>query len=227
MPLVPFDTSHEWKAEGRQPILVFTDRDRSMGLVVDEIVDIVEDRLKIELSAKEDGLIGSAIIDGKATDVIDAGYFLTQAFSDWFGDNDGAFGTGESVHGSKKILLVDDSPFFRNLLRPVLSVAGYDVTTVESAGAALKMRESGAKFDVIISDIEMPEMDGFEFAEAVKSGGVWANIPMVALSSHATEQDFERGRQVGFSEYVAKFDRDALVTTLAETISSLTPTNQS
>jgi two-component system chemotaxis sensor kinase CheA len=223
MPLVPFDSSHEWKEEGRQPILVFTDRDRSMGLVVDEIVDIVEDRLKIELSATEDGLIGSAIIAGKATDVIDAGFFLTQAFSDWFGKNDGAFGTGETVHGSKKVLLVDDSPFFRNLLRPVLSVAGYDVTTVESAGAALKMRESGIKFDVIISDIEMPDMDGFEFAEAVKSGGIWTNIPLVALSSHATDQDFERGRQVGFSEYVAKFDRDALVTTLADTISSLAP----
>ncbi len=223
MPLVPFDSSHEWKAEGRQPILVFTDRDRSMGLVVDEIVDIVEDRLKIELSASQAEVIGSAIIDGKATDVIDAGYFLTQAFSDWFGDNDGAFGTGESVHGSKKVLLVDDSPFFRNLLRPVLSVAGYDVTTVDSAVAALKIRETGVKFDVIISDIEMPEMDGFQFAEAVKSGGIWAGTPMVALSSHATEQDFERGRQVGFSEYVAKFDRDALVMTLADTISSLAP----
>jgi len=227
MPLIPFDTAHEWKTTGRQPILVFTDRDRSMGLVVDEIVDIVEDRLKIELSAAEDGLIGSAILDGKATDVIDAGYFLTQAFSDWFGDNDGAFGTGESVHGSKKVLLVDDSPFFRNLLRPVLSVAGYDVTTVESAGEALKMRETGLKFDVIISDIEMPDMNGFEFAEAVKSGGIWASIPMVALSSHATDQDFERGRQVGFSEYVAKFDRDALVMTLADTISSLTPEDPS
>ena len=221
MPLIPFDQGHEWKTEGRQPILVFTDRDRSMGLVVDDIVDIVEDRLKIELSAAEDGLIGSAIIDSKATDVIDAGYFLTQAFSDWFGDSDGAFGNGESMHGSKKILLVDDSPFFRNLLRPVLSVAGYDVTTVDNAGDALKMRESGVIFDVIISDIEMPDMDGFEFAEAVRSGGPWTKIPMVALSSHATEQDFERGRKVGFSEYVAKFDRETLVSTLADTISTL------
>ncbi len=73
----------------------------------------------------------------------------------------------------------------------------------------------------------MPDMDGFEFAEAVKSGGLWANIPMVALSSHATDQDFERGRQVGFSEYVAKFDRDALVLTLADTISALTPQDSS
>lgn len=221
MPLIPFDSGHQWKDEGRQPILVFTDRDRSMGLVVDDIVDIVEDRLKIELSADEDGLIGSAIIAGKATDVIDAGYFLTQAFSDWFGNNDGAFDASQQVTKAKRVLLVDDSPFFRNLLRPVLSVAGYEVTTVDNAPDALKMRESGALFDVIISDIEMPEMDGFEFAEAVRAGGAWSGTPMVALSSHATEQDFEKGRQVGFSEYVAKFDREALVTTLAETVANL------
>ena len=221
MPLIPFDSTHEWKTEGRQPILVFTDRDRSMGLVVNEIIDIVEDRLKIELSTKIEGLIGSAVIDGKATDIIDSGYYLTQGFPDWFGDNDGAFGTGELTHGSKKVLLVDDSPFFRNLLTPVLSVAGYDVTTVESAVDALKIRDSGAKFDVIISDIEMPEMNGFEFAEAVRGGGGWEKIPMVALSSHATEQDFARGREVGFDDYVAKFDRDALVETLSDAVSTV------
>jgi len=221
MPLIPFDTGHEWKKEGRQPILVFTDRDRSMGLVVDEIVDIVEDRLKIELSANAEGLIGSAVIDGKATDVIDSAFYLTQGFPDWFGDNDGAFGTGELTHGSKRVLLVDDSPFFRNLLTPVLSVAGYDVTTVESAGEALKMREAGLTFDVIISDIEMPDMNGFEFAEAVRGGGGWEKTPMVALSSHATEKDFARGREVGFDDYVAKFDRDALVETLSAAVSTV------
>ncbi len=221
MPLIPFVADHEWKTTGRQPILVFTDRDRSMGLVVDEIVDIVEDRLKIELSTNVEGLIGSAVIDGKATDVIDSGFYLTQGFPDWFGDNDGAFGTGELTHGSKKILLVDDSPFFRNLLTPILSVAGYDVTTVESAGDALKMREAGMTFDAIISDIEMPDMNGFEFAEAVRGGGAWEKTPMVALSSHATEQDFARGREVGFDDYVAKFDRDALVQTLSDAVSTV------
>ena len=226
MPLIPFQDDHEWKDEGRQPILVFTDRDRSMGLVVDEIVDIVEDRLKIELSANSEGLIGSAVIDGKATDIIDSGFFLTKGFPDWFGDNDGAFGTGELTHGSKKVLLVDDSPFFRNLLTPVLSVAGYDVTTVESAGDALKIRESGKNFDVIISDIEMPDMNGFEFAEAVRGGGAWEKTPMVALSSHATEKDFARGREVGFNDYVAKFDREALVETLSDAISLVVNPNK-
>ncbi|MCW8835443.1 MAG: chemotaxis protein CheW [Rhodospirillales bacterium] len=217
MPLIPINVGHKWQTEGRQPVLVFTDRDHSMGLVVDEIVDIVEDRMKIELSSDQDGLVGSAIVAGKATDIIDAGYYLTQAFSDWFGSLESG-GVASSDAGNRKVLLVDDSPFFRNLLSPVLSVAGYTVTTAEDAGKALSMRERGMDFDVIVSDIEMPGMNGFEFAEEIKSGGRWSTVPLVALSSHATDSDFDRGRQAGFSDYVAKFDRDALLRTLSTTV---------
>jgi len=219
MPLVPFSQDHEWKTEGRQAVLVFTERDRSMGLVVDEIVDIVEDRLKVEITAERSGLIGSAVIDGRATDVIDAGYYLTKAFPDWFGGHEND--TGGMIMG-KRALLVDDSPFFRNLLAPILSVAGFNVTTAESATEALRMRDRGSSFDVIISDIEMPQMDGFAFAEAVRGDHRWGQIPMVALSAHATDRDFERGRQVGFNDYVAKADRDELVRSLAHTVNSVT-----
>ncbi|MBT7943009.1 MAG: response regulator, partial [Alphaproteobacteria bacterium] len=159
MPLIACDPGHEFKTEGRQPVLVFTEGNRSLGLAVDEIVDIVEDRLKIELASDLPGLIGSAVIDGKATDLVDAGHYLTLGFADWFGSS-----TKDAYRGSdgvKRALLVDDSPFFRNLLSPLLSVAGWEVTTVEAASEALEMRELGSNFDVIISDIEMPEMDGF------------------------------------------------------------------
>jgi len=215
MPLVSIDGSFNMQAEGRQPVLVFSDRDRSMGLVVDEIVDIVEERLKVELAVEQAGLIGTAVVSGKATDIIDAGFYLTQAWGDWFGSPEEPLG-GE-IEG-KRVLLVDDSPFFRNLLTPLLSVAGYEVISVDSADKALSLREAGDSFDCIISDIEMPGMNGFDFAEAVRSEGRWTQTPMVALSSHATEKDFERGRQVGFNDYVAKFDRDALLQTLAQTL---------
>jgi len=217
MPLVPIDPMHEWQSEGRQPVLVFTDNDRSMGLVVDEITDIVEDNLKIELTADQPGRLGSAIVQGRATELIDAGYYLTQAFADWFGGSDQEAFT--ATHGTRKVLLVDDSPFFRNLLTPLLSVAGYQVTAAESAEDALKLREDGEDFDVIISDIEMPGMSGFDLAKDIRSSGKWSDVPIVALSSHATDLDFERGRAVGFNDYVAKFDRDALLSTLAETLS--------
>ncbi len=212
MPLVSMDAKLDLSGEGRRPVLVFADRDHTMGLMVDEIVDIIEDHLKIELKADQPGLIGTAIINGKATDVIDAGYYLVQAFGDWFTN---ASGDMRDVGGkAHRVLLVDDSNFFRNLLAPILSVAGYDVTSVESGFRALQLREGGLYFDAVISDIEMPEMDGFSLAAAIRSDERWGRTPIIALSSHTAEKDFDRGRDAGFDDYVAKFDRDALLAAL-------------
>ena len=223
MPLIPCDPGHEFKTEGRQSILVFTEEKRSLGLVVDEIVDIIEERLKIELASDIPGVIGSAVIGGKATDLIDAGYFLTQGFKDWFGSSSqDAF---RGAEGRKRALLIDDSPFFRNLLSPLLSVAGWEVTTAEAASVALELREQGNEFDVIISDIEMPEMDGFEFAKEVRGDKRWKSVPMVALSGRTSEKDFQQGREAGFNDYVAKFDREALVGGLAQTVAMVIEDN--
>jgi two-component system chemotaxis sensor kinase CheA len=57
----------------------------------------------------------------------------------------------------------------------------------------------------------MPGTDGFQFAEHVRSDPRWKDVPMVALSSRASEKDRERGRAVGFDDYVAKFDRNKVL----------------
>jgi two-component system chemotaxis sensor kinase CheA len=219
IPLIKFEESLELKTEEMQPTLIFTDGRRTMGLMVDNIVDIIEERINIQINATSENYLGSAIIKEKATDIIDVGFYLNRAFPEWFKNHgDEAYDEQDSEH-IRRVLLVDDSPFFRNMLTPLLSVAGYDVTTAESPIEALKLYDKGNTFDIIISDIEMPEMSGFEFAEKVRAEGMWEGTPLVALSSHATPKDIERGRAVGFSDYVAKFDRDTLLNTLSETLS--------
>ena len=216
MPLVKMSAECKMRDAGRQPVLVFADDDRSMGLVVDEILDIVDESLQVELQAGRDGLLGTAVVAGQATEVIDVAHFLHNAFSDWFSKNEGV-GTGGTKRRAK-VLLVDDSPFFRNMLVPMLQVAGYEVTTADDPVHALKLRDSGNAFDVIVSDIEMPGMNGFEFAQECKKDGRWQDIPIVALSSHTAPQDLEKGRAVGFTDYIAKSDRDGLLNTLSQTI---------
>ncbi|MCK5555549.1 MAG: response regulator, partial [Alphaproteobacteria bacterium] len=150
-----------------------------------------------------------------ATDVIDVGHFLSIAHPDWFGTKDSA--GFEQKGGAKKVLLVDDSPFFRNMISPMLSIAGYQVISIQSGQEALDLCDAGEKFDVIVSDIEMPGMDGYEFALKIKADdSKWKNVPLVALSSHATTQDVDRGKAAGFDDYIAKFDREALLQSIAQ-----------
>jgi len=210
MPLVQME-GVEVRSSGSQPILVFADDKRSMGLVVDEIIDIVEERLNIEVAGSKGGILGSAVIKGQATEVIDVGYFLPMAFADWF--------TRKEMSPSaiaQSVLLVDDSAFFRNMLAPVLKAAGYRVRVAGGAEEGLSVLRSGQSIDVILTDIEMPDMNGFEFAEAIRGDQHLNHVPIIGLSSLISPAAIERGRQAGFHDYVAKFDRPGLIAALKE-----------
>jgi two-component system chemotaxis sensor kinase CheA len=199
------------QTSGAQPILVFADDRRSMGLVVDEIIDIVEEKLNIEVAGSQEGILGSAVIKGQATEVIDVGHFLPMAFADWFSRKE-----MEPSTSSQSVLLVDDSPFFRNMLAPVLKAAGYKVRVAPSAQEGLAALRSGQAFDVVLTDIEMPDMNGFEFAETIRADAHLSGMPIIALSSLVSPAAIERGRLAGFHDYVAKFDRPGLIAALKE-----------
>ena len=209
MPLVAMD-GVSIASQGAQPILVFADDGRSMGLVVDEIIDIVEERLNIEVGGSAQGILGSAVIKGQATEVIDVGHFLPMAFSDWFTRKE----MKPSMH-SQSVLLVDDSAFFRNMLAPVLKAAGYRVRTAPTAQEGLAALRAQS-FDVVLTDIEMPDMNGFEFAETIRADNNLAAMPIIGLSALVSPAAIERGRQAGFHDYVAKFDRPGLIAALKE-----------
>jgi len=104
----------------------------------------------------------------------------------------------------------------------VLKAAGYVVTAVASAADALALlHEDSGRFDVAITDIEMPDMDGFEFTAAVRRNPHIAKLPIIGLSSLVSAEAIERGRKVGLYDYVAKFDRPGLIAALKEQTADL------
>jgi len=211
MPLLRVDETTGLKKEGAQPILVFSDHGRSMGLAVDEIVDIVEDKLDIEVGGNRPGVLGYAVIKGITTEIIDIGHFLPQAFEDWFRRRD----TGNG-RPARTVLLVDDSAFFRDMLAPLIKAAGYQVTAVGSAAEALEIIKAGTQFDLVVTDIDMPDMDGFALAQAMRGLPSGADLPIIALAAMVSNEAIERGRAVGFHDFVAKFDRAGLIAAIKE-----------
>jgi two-component system chemotaxis sensor kinase CheA len=171
----------------------------------------VEERLEIELTGATAGIIGSAVVKGQATEIIDVAHFLPLAYGDWFRRKDQPI-----VAKSKSVLLVDDSAFFRHMLQPVLQAAGFQATSVGSGAEALELIERGRRFDVVVTDVEMPEMDGYQLAQALHRHPRGSEISVIALSSIVSAEAIARGRQAGFHDYVAKFDRQGLLAALKE-----------
>jgi len=146
-----------------------------------------------------------------ATEILDIGHFLPQAFADWFRWRD-----PRSAPARRRILLVDDSAFFRDMLTPLIKAAGYQVVAVASSAQALAAVKSGPPFDVIVTDTEMPEMDGFALAAALRQDPRAGTVPIIALSAIVSPEAIERGRDVGFHDFVAKFDRTGLIAAIKE-----------
>jgi two-component system, chemotaxis family, sensor kinase CheA len=202
--LMPIVTSlvGSLREEGAQPVLVFTDGDRAVGVAVEEILDIVEASLKVELTSSDSGLLGTAVIREKATEVVDISYHVSEAFRSWFAAK-------PSKAAKRHVLLIDDSPFFRTMMAPLLSAAGYDVTEASTAENALKLKDEGKSFDIILSDIQMPGMGGRSFAAIVKNDAQWKKTPVVGLAS-----DSDDGELGSFDALARKFDREELMSAI-------------
>jgi two-component system chemotaxis sensor kinase CheA len=207
--LMPIVCTEGWAINNEkryQDIIVFMDGNKSMGLAVDSIEEIVETNVKIDISSEDKGIIGNAIIAEKPTEILDVSYYLQRAFGDWFKH------TNANKYGLEKdytILLVDDSQFFRNMLKPLITSRGYNVITVENPIEGFQILES-EKIDVLISDIEMPEMDGIEFIKKLRADKRYTSLNAVAVSSHATDEDIKYGIEAGFNQYMPKMDKDNL-----------------
>jgi two-component system chemotaxis sensor kinase CheA len=207
MPLVPVNEAVRIRAEGPQPFVVFSDEERSMGLLVDEIVDIVDDPMEIAVTSDRPGVLGSAVIKGQATEVIDISHFIPLAFGH-------RYGRVEHRTTQRKVLLVDDQAFFRNLLGPIVSAAGYAVTVAAGAAEALSLIKNGQRFDVVMTDLDMPDMSGFELAQMLREDPLTAGVPVIGLTPVDSLDMARCARQFGARDCVAKFDRNSLIAAL-------------
>ena len=115
----------------------------------------------------------------------------------------------------KRILAVDDTEFFRELVREYLEAEGYEVITAADGAAALRNLEAG-QFDLVVSDIEMPVMDGWELARTIRQRPESARLPLLALTTLSSDADRARAKTCGFDGYEVKLDRQRFLETVAE-----------
>ncbi len=204
-------------SEGEFDVVVFTYDGRTIGLVVDSITDIIEAPLDIKLASSEEHCLGSILLLGKTTDVVDVGYLLKDLVSDL-----DRFGTVAAKVSGVRVLLVEDSVFFRKLIVPFLRDSGYIVTEATDGYEALKLVDAHkAAFDLIITDIEMPEMDGFDLATQLRLDPRLASVPILAFTSTVNDIFQQRAVKVGMNDIILKTDREALVVAMHQQLNGV------
>lgn len=104
---------------------------------------------------------------------------------------------------AKTFLIVDDSASMRQLVSFTVRDAGYDVVTAENGKDALA-KASGAKIDMVITDLNMPEMDGITFIRQLRALPDYRFVPIVMLTTEAQEQKKQEGRSAGASGWIVK-----------------------
>ena len=103
--------------------------------------------------------------------------------------------------------------------------AGYNVAECEDGLAAWNMLESSGKtFDLVVTDLEMPNMNGFELSRRIKNDSRFNYLPVIALTSLAGEDDMQRGMEAGIDDYQIKLDRERLLASVANYLKTNKPT---
>jgi two-component system chemotaxis sensor kinase CheA len=115
-----------------------------------------------------------------------------------------------------RVLVVDDQFTVRELQRSILRAAGYRVEVACDGREALEELGAGHDFDVVVTDLQMPEMDGLALLSAIRSDPDRASLPVVMVTSHGSEEDRKRGAEAGADAYIVKdeFDQQALLETV-------------
>jgi len=195
MPLIGLEGERQFgHGAETKPVIVFDDEKRSVGLVVDEIIDIVETPLVQQFRPERPGVLGSLVIAGAVTDVVDLAHYWRLA-----ADDTAPRQVAPEQQKSKRALIVEPSPFLHNLIAPLLTLAGFRVTVVRDAVAAAAIMESEGAFDVILTDTALPERSALSTLSA----------PVIGLYDDPFE--LRQSDTEGFAGIACRFDRDQLL----------------
>jgi two-component system chemotaxis sensor kinase CheA len=195
-------------------VIVFEVGGREVGLLAAGPVDAVETHeLTDEVTLRQPGILGSVPINGHTTMLVDINEIVKQSSPRQTETVEAVSAPPVDVkkHG-EMVLVVEDSGFFRNQIKAYIEEVGYQVITAEDGQVALDLIASHVhELSLVVTDLEMPHVDGFTLTRTIKETPQYAHLPVIALSILADDADLAKGDAVGLDDYQIKLDRDSLL----------------
>lgn len=192
-------------------VVVFSSQGREFGVIAPEIEDIHEVSISVDTeSLSEPGVIGSQVIGGITTRILDVYRIFEACYPRTRSEN--ASSADARQRPPSTILVAEDSEFFRKRVVAYLQEAHYEVIEAcDGVDAWETLERERDRISVMLTDIEMPNMDGFTLCRKVREDGRFDDLPIIALTSLGDEESISNGKRCGVTEYQVKMDRESLL----------------
>jgi len=198
-------------------VMIANIRGHEVGLLGAMPVDVIETRAQIDQTThRQKGVAGSTIIGGRTALVVDLYELVDASWPEWAAQQ--SIAQPRLADAQKTaVLLAEDSDFFRTQVSRFLEEDGYPVLAAPDGEAAWELLLKNLdKVRAVVTDIEMPRLDGLGLARRIRGDQRTASLPIIALTSLAGEDDIARGNAAGINDYQTKLDRDRLLERLKE-----------
>ncbi len=181
-----------------------------LGIIATEVIDAIESAAQLdERGITGKGILGSSIIEDHLTIFVN----VYSIFEEADPENYSHLKDEQSVLADKRILYAEDTSFFRTIVVQYLKDFCGSIDVAKHGQEAWEMIQK-KPYDMLLTDIEMPFMDGFELTEKVRAMDSLKDLPIVALTSLSSERHIKRGEEVGVTAYETKLDKERLRETL-------------
>ena len=204
----------EESPDGLLPVVLVNGADKRIAFAVDRVAGVQQILVKPlgrQLSRVRNVAGATVLGNGRVVPILNVGDLFRSATSVGSGPAPASTRDGGGAR-HLSVLVAEDSITSRTLLKNILESSGYLVSTAMDGADALSQLKTG-EFDIVVSDVEMPRLDGFQLTEAIRADGRWDALPVVLVTGLESREDRERGIEVGANAYVVKssFDQGSLV----------------
>jgi two-component system chemotaxis sensor kinase CheA len=206
-------------------VIVFEHAGQPMGLLAAEPLDMIETRFAVDkVTLRQRGIAGSTILKGKTTLIVDiqelAGDIAPEQAQTTL---PGAALEAHAATGPT-VLLAEDSDFFRGQIKRLIEAVGYSVLAAEDGQAAWELLDQHAgEVSVVATDIEMPRLNGLGLTRRIRADARFRDLPVIAVSTLASDEEIARGLAAGVTEYRVKLNKDELIESIRRAVEEHRP----
>src|SRR5579871_916592 len=199
-------------------VIVFNDGERSVGMLVDQILDVAEEAVTVRQKTNRPGLLGSGVVGKRVADFLDLNYVIHTYAAEWF---DGGHKPSDP---SRRVLVAAASAFSRGLIRSGLDMAGYHVFEAANLEEAVRGLEQ-QPVHVVVTALDLPPFGSAALLDAMRRRPEWKRTPVLTLAESAELLAQTRQAQAShlLQDCQVKFDRAAMLESIARLASALDP----